>query len=151
MITILILLIWGSLCNCRHPGPRRVWDGGSEPRILPPLPRLPWLPWLRWRVPKTQILLLYAILESLRPPSEIWFWTTLHHFWHTRSDFEQPSINFEGWPLGEPNPGFLRKKRPLRACQNQILAFWEKKKGPCGHAKTNSWLWFSKKVIVWIS
>ncbi len=36
------------MCNCRHPGPRRVWDGGSEPRILPPLPRLPWLPWLRW-------------------------------------------------------------------------------------------------------
>ncbi len=95
----MFVLIWGSLCNCRHPGPRRVWDGGSEPRILPPLPRLPWLP---RRVPKTQILLLYAILESSRPPSEIWFWTTLHHFWHTRSDFEQPSINFEGWPLGEP-------------------------------------------------
>ncbi len=39
-----------SLCNCRHPGPRRVWDGGSDPRVLPPLPRLPrlrWLPWLR--------------------------------------------------------------------------------------------------------
>ncbi len=30
--------LWGSFCNCRHPGPGRVWDGGPEPRVLPPLP-----------------------------------------------------------------------------------------------------------------
>ena len=56
------------MCNFRHPGPRRVWDGGYEPRVLPPLPRLRLLRWLRWRVPKTQILLLYASLQSSRGP-----------------------------------------------------------------------------------
>ena len=25
--------------NSRHPGPRRVWKGGSEPRLLTPDPR----------------------------------------------------------------------------------------------------------------
>ena len=26
------------MCNYRHPGPRRVWEVGSEPRSLPPFP-----------------------------------------------------------------------------------------------------------------
>ena len=42
-----------------------MWDRGSEPRLLPPLRRLPRLP---RRVPKTQILLLYASLQSSRGP-----------------------------------------------------------------------------------
>ena len=59
------------MCNCHHPGPRRVWDGGSEPEFLTPLARLCRLPRLRWRVPKTQILLLYASLQSSRPPATL--------------------------------------------------------------------------------
>ena len=31
-------LIWGSLCNYRHPGPRRVWKGGSDLQSDPPFP-----------------------------------------------------------------------------------------------------------------
>ena len=38
-------VIWGSLCNYCHPGPRRVWEVGSEPQFLTPLRRLRWLPW----------------------------------------------------------------------------------------------------------
>ena len=141
----IYIIIWGSLCNCRHPGPRRVWDGGSEPRILPPLPRLPRLPWLPWRIPKTQILLLYAVLESSRPPSEIWF--------------EQPSITFgtQGLILNNP-PSILKddpwgsqilafweeQKKPLRARQNQILAFWEKK-APAGTPKRTPGFDFQKR------
>ena len=29
---------WGSLFNYRHPGPRRVWKGGSQPHSLTPDP-----------------------------------------------------------------------------------------------------------------
>ena len=32
------------MCNCRHPGPRCVWEVGSEPQFLAPLP---WPPRLR--------------------------------------------------------------------------------------------------------
>ena len=56
------------LSNYRHPGPRRMWDGGSEPQFLPPLPSLPRL---RWRVPKTLKLLLYASLQSSQPPATL--------------------------------------------------------------------------------
>ena len=56
------------MCNFRHPGPRRVWDRGSEPRVLPPLPPLQSLPRLRSRVPQTQVLLLYASLQTSRGP-----------------------------------------------------------------------------------
>ena len=31
-------MIWGSLCNYRHPGPRRVWKGGSDLQSDPPIP-----------------------------------------------------------------------------------------------------------------
>ena len=62
-------------------------------------------------------------------------------------DFEQPSVTFGTQGLILNNPPSILKDDPWGS---QILAFWEKK-GPCGHAKTNSWLWFSKKVIVWIS
>ena len=30
--------------NSRHPGPRRVWKGGSEPRLLTPDPVAPLAP-----------------------------------------------------------------------------------------------------------
>ena len=57
------------MCNCRHPGPRRVWDGGSAPQFLTPLPRLPSLPWLPPlppRVPKS--LFLSSSIALQRPP-----------------------------------------------------------------------------------
>ena len=31
----------GVCFNSRHPGPRRVWKGGSEEQLLPPLPEDP--------------------------------------------------------------------------------------------------------------
>ena len=57
--------------NLRHPGPRRVWDGGSEPQFLTPLPP-PWWPrWPRRRIPETLKLLLYASLQSSRGPATL--------------------------------------------------------------------------------
>ena len=53
------------MCNYRHPGPRRVWEVGSEPQFLTPLRRFPWLP---WRVPKTQILLCFTVHQRRRGP-----------------------------------------------------------------------------------
>ena len=55
--------------NSRHPGPRRMWEVGSEPQFLTPLrsfPSLPSLRSLRSRVPKTQILSLYAWVRRSR-------------------------------------------------------------------------------------
>ncbi len=46
----------GVCFNSCHPGPRRVWKGGSEPQLLTPDPGDPgiWgIRWLRWRVPKS--------------------------------------------------------------------------------------------------
>ena len=34
-------MIWGNLCNYRHPGPRRVWKGGSDLQSDPPFPADP--------------------------------------------------------------------------------------------------------------
>ena len=56
------------MCNCRHPDPRRVWEGGPEAPLLPPLRPLRWLP---RRVPKTAKMLLYASLQSSRGPRTI--------------------------------------------------------------------------------
>ena len=64
-LPLQVHLFRGSLCNYHHPGPRRVWEVGSEPRSLPPFRSLPWLP---RRVPKTPKLLLYASLQSSRGP-----------------------------------------------------------------------------------
>ena len=68
------------------------------------------------------------------PPSllahKVWFWTTLHQFWRMT--------------LGGAKSWLFEKKRPLRARQNQNLAFWEKK-GPCGHAKRTPGFYFQKR------
>ena len=52
--------------NSRHPGPRRMWEVGSEPQFLTPLPSFPSLRPLRSRIPKTQILSLYACVRRSR-------------------------------------------------------------------------------------
>ena len=38
----MVLESFEGVCfNSRHPGPRRVWKGGSEEQLLPPLPEDP--------------------------------------------------------------------------------------------------------------
>ena len=56
------------MCNYRHPGPRRVWEVGPEPQSLTPFPSLRRL---RRRVPKTAKMILYASLQSSRPPAPV--------------------------------------------------------------------------------
>ena len=51
------------MCNYRHPGPRRVWEVGSEAPFLTPFRSPPPHP---RRVPNTSKLLLYASLQSSR-------------------------------------------------------------------------------------
>ena len=71
------------------------------------------------------------------PPSllahKVWFWTTLHQFWRmTPGGAKSWLFEKKKGPAGtpKPNPGFLRKKRPLRARQNELLALIFKK-GNC--------------------
>ncbi len=64
-------IIWGSLCNCRHPGPRCVWDGGSESRVLTPLRLHPWQRWQRWhpwRIPNRAFYMCFISQNAPWPP-----------------------------------------------------------------------------------
>ena len=56
------------MCNYRHPGPRPVWQVGSEPQFLIPLPPPRWPP---PRIPKTLKLVLYASLKSSQGPATL--------------------------------------------------------------------------------
>ena len=54
------------VCNYRHPCPRRVCRGGSEPQLLPPFPRDPTDS--RARIPKSLFLLTGADSEAHNGP-----------------------------------------------------------------------------------
>ena len=117
MLTVYI--IWGSLCNSRHPGPRRVWMGGSELRELAHLAgrggRRIWIP----RHSETydsvrSCMKKVGILGCPRPP------------------LTRPQ------PLRLPRPPPCHPKPPLADMLNTKIHFLRKIKAPAGALNTKT-------------
>ena len=67
LLLISILLIWGSVFNCRHPSPRRDWKGGWELRArshFAPIGGVRAIRGIRGIVPEGHLLFAGCILES---------------------------------------------------------------------------------------
>ena len=122
--------------NCRHPGPRHVWEVGSEPPFLTPLPWPPWPPWRPW-------------LRSRVPKSAIWpvkmqskFTTTSQDTTKVKIIRFQLAVRDDGTPL----PPFDSELRSRTSSAQKTCCFWGRR-SPCGSARTSFRANFSENMF----